>query len=596
MHGYGDGVEQQERPAGWRAWAPGLATLLSYDRSWLRGDLLAGITVAAYLVPQVMAYAEIIGLPPVAGLWAVLAPMAVYAILGGSRQLSVGPESTTALMTAAAILALAGPVEGRARAELAALIAVAVGLVCLVGRVARLGFLANLLSRPVLVGYLAGIGILMVFSQLGKLTGLQITGESPWEQAGSVIAQAGAVHLPTLFLGLSVATALLVLRRWAPSWPGPLLVMLAAAAVVALAGPVAQGIAVIGPVPTTIPVPALPNPAGVNLLALLPVALGIAVVGYSDVILTGRAFAVRRREQVDANGELLAMGAANLANGFLAGFPVSSSASRTVIGDSAGSRTQLHSLVAAAMVLGSIFVFGPVLAAFPQAALGGVVVYAGLRLVDIAELRRIAAFRRSELVLALVTLVSVLATGLLAGIGIAVGLSILDLIRRIAHPHDGILGYVPGMAGMHDIDDYPLATQVPGLVVYRYDSPLFFANADDFLGRAMASVGATNPTPQWFVLNAEANIDVDLTAVDTLEQLRLSLEESGIVFAMARVKMDLRAQLDAAGFVDKVGEDRIFATLPTAVAGFAHWHQTVHGTLPEGIPDTTTGQGKPNDP
>ena len=567
-----------------------MVTLLSYDRSWLRGDLIAGITVAAYLVPQVMAYAEIMGLPPVAGLWAVLAPMVIYAVLGDSRQLSIGPESTTALMTAAGILALAGPVGGSRRAEVAALVAVAVGVVCLVGRVARVGFLANLLSRPVLVGYLAGIGILMVFSQLGTLTGLQVTGESPWRQAASVFAQLDAIHLPTLALGLAVALALFALRRWAPSLPGPLLVMLAASAAVALAGPAAQGIAVIGAVPTTVPVPALPNPDGIDLLQLLTVALGIAVVGYSDVILTGRAFAARKQEQVNANTELLAMGAANLANGFLSGFPVSSSASRTVIGDSAGSRTQLHSLVAAGMVLGSIFVFGPVLAAFPRAALGGVVVYAGLRLVDLAELRRIAAFRRSELVLALVTLVGVLVTGLLAGIGIAVGLSILDLIRRIVHPHDGILGYVPGLAGMHDVADYPQATQVPGLVVYRYDSPLFFANADDFLGRAMASVAQSHPPPEWFVLNAEANVEVDLTAVDTLEQLRSSLESVGVVFAMARVKMDLRDQRAAAGFVDKVGEDRIVAALPTAVAAFAQWHRAVHGSLPPGIPEAVTGQ------
>lgn len=580
-------MQAEAGATGWRRWAPGLATLRGYDRSWLRGDLVAGVTVAAYLVPQVMAYAEIIGLPPVAGLWAVLAPMALYAVLGDSRQLSIGPESTTALMTAAGIFALAGPVEGQRRAELAALIAVGVGLVCLVGRLARLGFLANLLSRPVLVGYLAGIGILMVFSQLGKLTGLPITGANPWEQTAALLALVGSVHLPTLVLGLTVAVALFALHRWVPSWPGPLLVMLAAAAVVAATGLAAQGIAVIGTLPTAVPVPAFPNLVDTNLLQLLPIALGIAVVGYSDVILTGRAFAARRRQHVDANTELLAVGAANLANGFLAGFPVSSSASRTVIGDSAGSRTQLHSLVAAAMVLGSIFVFGPVLAAFPQAALGGVVVYAGLRLVDVGELRRIARFRRSELVLALVSLVAVLVTGLLNGIGIAVALSLLDLIRRIAHPHDGILGYVPGLPGMHDVADYPGATQVPGLVVYRYDSPLFFANADDFVTRAMASVGRAQPKPQWFVLNAEANVEVDLTAVDALEQLRASLTEEGIVFAMARVKQELHQQLAAAGFTDAVGEDRIFATLPTAVAGFVSWHEAAYGTRPPGVPEAT---------
>ncbi|HOC13508.1 MAG TPA: SulP family inorganic anion transporter, partial [Propionicimonas sp.] len=308
-------------------------------------------------------------------------------------------------------------------------------------------------------------------------------------------------------------------------------------------------------------------------------------VGYSDVILTGRAFASRKGQRVDANTELLAVGAANLANGLVGGFPVSSSASRTVIGDSAGSQTQLHSLVAAAMVVGSIYLFSPVLAAFPQAALAGVVIYAGLRLVDLAELGRIARFRGSELALSLITFVAVLATGLLNGIGIAIGLSLLDLIRRIAHPHDGVLGYVPGVAGMHDVEDYPQASQVPGLVVYRYDSPLFFANADDFLTRAMEAVRAADPPPLWFVLNAEANVEVDLTAVDTLEELRRTLHADGIVFAMARVKMEVRDQLAAAGFVEAVGEEHIFATLPTAVAGYAAWHEDVLGTRPIGVPD-----------
>jgi SulP family sulfate permease len=576
-----------EEPVGWRRWAPGLGVLLGYDLRWLRGDLIAGVTVAAYLVPQVMAYAEIIGLPPVTGLWAVLAPMAVYAILGSSRQLSIGPESTTALMTAAGIAALVGRVGVERRGEVAALIAIAVGIVCVVAWLARLGFVANLLSKPVLVGYMAGIGVLMVVSQFGKLTKLSITGDNPWAEIVSLVGQFGAVHVPTLVLGLSVAVALFVLRRWAPGWPGPLLVMLAAAAIVAFTGLASDGILVIGNVPKDLPSLSVPALDGVGTVQLMVAALGIAVVGYSDVILTGRAFAARREERIDATGELLAMGAANLANGFVGGFPVSSSASRTVIGDAAGSRTQLHSLVAAAMVVGSIFVFSPVLAAFPQAALGGVVVYAGLRLVDVAELRRIGQFRLSELVLALITMAAVLVTGLLNGIGIAVGLSLLDLIRRIAHPHDGVLGYVPGIAGMHDVDDYPRATQVPGLVVYRYDSPLFFANADDFLGRALATVRRADPPPRWFLLNAEANIEVDLTAVDTLEQLRHTLGDAGIVFAMARVKWEVHEQLAAAGFVAAVGENRIFATLPTAVEAFAAWHETEYGTRPPGIPEAT---------
>jgi sulfate permease, SulP family len=576
---------------GWRRWLPGAAVLIGYQRSWLRGDLIAGVTVAAYLVPQVMAYAEIIGLPPVAGLWAVLAPLAVYAILGSSKQLSVGPESTTALMTAAAIAAVAGSVTGTQRAGVAALIAVTVGLICLIGWAARLGFVANLLSKPVLVGYLAGIGILMVVSQYARLTRLVITGDNPWQETASLLSQLGSVHLPTFTLAVVVAAALFAMRRWLPGWPGPLLVMLTAAAAVAWTPLSSLGISVIGSLPRDLPVPALPSLAGVDLFQLLPAALGIAVVGYSDVILTGRGFAAKRDERIDANAELLSMGAINVANGLVAGFPVSSSASRTVIGDSAGSRTQLHSLVSAAMVVATIFLFAPVLASFPQAALSGVVIYAGLRLVDLAELRRIGHFRLSELVLALITGFGVLVFGLLPGIGIAVGLSLLDLIRRIAHPHDGILGYVPGVAGMHDIADYPTATRVPGLLVYRYDSPLFFANADDFLTRALAAARTSEPATEWFVLNAEANVEVDLTAVDTLVELRRTLAEEGVVFAMARVKMEVRQQLAAAGFIEEVGEARVFATLPTAVQGFAAWHEERYGTRPAGIPEATTQPG-----
>ncbi|MFZ1911897.1 MAG: sulfate permease [Propionicimonas sp.] len=580
-------MERAGRNGGWQKLAPGLDVLVHYERAWLRGDLVAGVTVAAYLVPQVMAYAEIAGLPAIAGLWAVLAPMVTYALLGSSRQLSIGPESTTALLTAAAIGALVGQVGAQRHAEVAAVLAIAVGIVCLVGWLGRVGFLANLLSKPVLVGYMAGIALLMIVSQFGKLTQLDISGSTPWEQTASLVAQLGRVHVPTLLLAAAVVGSLLAVRAWAPRWPGPLLAMLGAAAAVWLGGLERFGITLIGEVPRGLPVPSVPSLGSLSLLSLLPAALGIAVVGYTDNILTGRAFATKRGERIDNTQELLSLGAANVANGLFGGFPVSSSGSRTVLGDAAGSRTQLHSLVAAVMVVATIFVFSPVLAAFPVAALGGVVVYAAIRLIDVQEVRRIAGFRRSELVLALATFVAVLWTGVLPGIGIAVGLSLLDLIRRIANPHDGVLGYVPGLAGMHDIEDYPQATVVAGLLVYRYDSPLFFANAENFLSRAMAAVEATNPPPEWFVLNAEANIEVDLTAVDILEELRGWLTERGIIFAMSRVKLDVRDQLDAAGFIERVGADRIFPTLPTAVAAFGRWHQEVHGSAAAGIPEAT---------
>lgn len=564
----------------WGRIAPGAYTLAHYERGWLRGDVLAGVTVCAYLIPQVMAYAEIAGLPAVTGLWAMCAPLAVYAVVGPSRQLSVGPESTTALMTAAGLAALLGASGHDRWAATASLLAVAVGVVCLLGWLGRLGFLANLLSRPVLVGYLTGIAVLMICSQLGKVTRLRIAGENPVEQALSLAEQAAGIHVPTLALAAAVFVLLVAVRAWRPHWPGPLLVMLLAAGVVALVGPDRWGLRVVGEVPAGLPAPAVPDASGISLLALAPYALGIAMVGYTDNVLTSRAFSAKRREPTDAGQELFALGLVNVATGFLHGFPCSSSGSRTVLGDAAGSRTKAHSLVALAGVIAVLMVAGPVLGSFPTAALGAVIVYAATRLVDVGELRRIARFRKSELVLTLVTAVAVVWFGVLTGIGLAIVLSLLDLIRRIAHPHDGVLGYVPGLAGMHDVADYANARQVPGLLVYRYDSPLFFANSADFMTRALRAVDVASTPVEWFCLNAEANVEVDLTAVDTLVELRARLEARGITFVMARVKQDLRDDLARAGFLAVVGEDRVFATLPTAVAAFESAYAERHGRPP----------------
>nr|WP_239579004.1 sulfate permease [Microlunatus panaciterrae] len=555
---------------------------MHYRRTWLRGDLLAGVTVAAYLVPQVMAYAEVAGLPAVSGLWACVGPLMIYAVLGSSPQLSIGPESTTALMTAAAVGVM---VSGHAErhAEVAAALAIAVGGVCLLGWIGRLGFLANLLSRPVLVGYMAGIAVLMIVSQFGKLTGTEVAGTSTLAELRSIGTQLGRIQWPTLAMSIGVLVVLLAIRRWLPRLPGPLIGMLLAAGVTWLFGLKAYGISTIGQIPRGLPSPAVPSFSGLEMVTLIPAALGVAVVGYTDNVLTGRAFAAKRHEQVDGNQEFLALGAANISAGLLHGFPVSSSGSRTVLGDIMGSRSQLFSLVSLATVLATMFFLSPVLAAFPKAALGAVVVYAAIQLIDIAELRRIGRFRRSELMLALATTVSVLVFNVLYGIGVAIALSLLDLLRRIVNPHDGILGYVPGLPGMHDVDDYATGRQVPGLVVYRYDSPLFFANAENFKNRVMAAVEASDTPVEWFLLNAEANVEVDLTAVDVLDEVRRILESQGIVFAMARVKQDMRDALAAAGFVQRLGDDRIFMTLPTAVEAYIAWYRQKHGTAPAGL-------------
>ena len=546
---------------------PGLTQFRGYQRDWLRGDLVAGVTVAAYLVPQVMAYATVAGLPPVVGLWAALVPLAVYAVLGSSRQLSVGPESTTALMTATALAPLAAGDPGR-YAMLAAAAALLVGAICFVAGLVRLGLLADLLSRPVLIGYMAGVAVIMIASQLGKVSGVPVDGDEFLDQMRSFVSGIGSVHWPTIALASAVLVVLLVLAWATPRIPGPLIAMLVAALVVSVFSLHHNGIKVIGEVPGGLPTPGFPGIPLADLTSLAIPAAGIAIVAFSDNVLTARTFAVRHGQDVDANAELRALGVCNMGAGLMHGFPVSSSGSRTALGDAVGSRTQLYSLVMLVAVV-AVMLFGRgVLATFPTAALGALVVYAALRLVDVKEFKRLARFRRSELILALATTAAVLVLGVLNGVLVAIALSILDLLRRVARPHDAIQGFVPGVAGMHDIDDYPNADLVPGLLVYRYDAPLFFANAENFRERAMAAVNDFPGSVEWFVLNAEANVEVDLTALDALDQLRAELERRGIVFAMARVKQDLRDELEAAGLLDKIGEDRIFMTLPTAVEAY----------------------------
>jgi SulP family sulfate permease len=561
---------------------PGAGVLRGYQRSWLRGDLLAGVTVAAYLVPQVMAYAEVAGLPAIVGLWASVGPLVVYAILGSSRQLSVGPESSTALMTASAVAALSAG-DQQNYAETAAALALAVGGVCLLCWLARLGFLANLLSHPVLIGYMAGIAVLMIVSQLGKVTGVHVSGASVISELRSFFTNLDQLHWPTLLVAASTFTLLVTFDRVLPRWPGPLIAMVVAAAAVAVLNLDRLGVGTVGNIPRGLPPVSIPDFSSINFNTLLPAALGVTIVAYSDNIVTGRAFAARRRQVIDARQEFLGLGAANLLAGLFSGFPVSSSGSRTAIGDAMRSRTQLYSLVAAGIVLITMVFLGPALSTFPLAALGAVVVFAALRLIDFAELRRIARFRSSELFLALATTAAVLIFDVLYGIAVAVALSILDLLRRIARPHDGILGFVPGLAGMHDIDDYATGRQMPGLLVYRYDAPLFFANAEDFKHRALTSVDAVDPPVEWFLLNAEANTEIDLTAVDALEEVREKLTDRGIVFALARVKFELREILASTGFLDRVGEDRVFMTLPTAVTAYRRWYATSHGCDPPTI-------------
>jgi SulP family sulfate permease len=543
------------------------ATLLPPGRGALRGDVVAGVTVAAYLVPQVLAYSGLARVPPAAGLWAAFVALAVYFLLGSSPQLSVGPESTTALMTGAALATLAVP--GASAQDTAATLALAVGAVCLLAWVGGLAFLADLLSKPVLVGYMAGIAGLMVLSQTARGSGADVPDGTVLVQTWWLVQHPSAVHAPTLVVCLGTLALLLAGARLWPTGPVPLVGMLVATLAVAVAGLSDDGVAVVGALPFALPSPGLPPMSSLEALgswALLTTALAIAVVGFTDNVLTARAFGDRHGDRIDARRELLALGAANVAAGVVHGFPVSSSGSRTAIVDAVGGRSRWAGLSTLAAALVLVVALRPVLARFPDAALAAVVVYAGLRLIDVAEFARIARYRRTELLIALATTTGVLVLGVLQGVLVAVSLSLVDVIRRVARPHDAIEGLVPDLAGMHDVDDHAGAVVVPGLLVYRYDAPLFFANADNFLTRVREAVAAYDP--QWVLLNTEAIGEVDFTGAQALETLRAELEARGVVLALARLKQEQREALEPSGLLDRIGAEHVFPTLPTALEAY----------------------------
>jgi high affinity sulfate transporter 1 len=481
----------------------------------------------------------------------------------------VGPETTTALMTAALVGPMVAAGDRSGSIALASLMALLVGLVCLLAALLKLAFLADLLSQPILVGYLAGVALLMIAGQMHTLTGIGPRADSLWEALEALVQRHGAVHGPSLALAGLALLLMLVLRRWRPHLPGPLLVVLLATAASGLLHLDRQGVAMVGTIEAGLP--ALVLPTGLTLASWQPLmlgAVGIALVGYSDNMLTARSFAQRHGERIDATKELVALGVTNVATSLFQGFPVSSSNTRTALADAMGARSQRYALVALAVVLAVLLWLRPLLALFPRPVLGALVVFAALQLIDIDAFRRLQRFKRSEFLLALVTLLGVLFSGILSGVVVAVGLSVLDLFARVARPHDAVMGEVRDLAGFHDVKDWPGGSTVPGLVLYRYDAPLCFANANDFQRRALAAIAAEVEPVQWFVLNAEAIIELDITAADMLAELAQELQGRGIRFAMTRVKQGLFHELERAGLVARLGFDAFYPTIPVAVAAF----------------------------
>ena len=548
-----------------RPTVPGLRQLAAW-RENATGDLVAGVAVAAYLVPQCLAYARLAGVEPVSGLWTALPALVIYAMLGTSKLLSVGPESASALLVGSSVATLSASGDADP-AAIAAALALAVAGVALVAWVARLGFLADLLSRPVLVGYLAGVAVTMTVSQLPNLTGVPSSERDTLPRLVDVMRRIDETHLAPLALGLSVIAALFALQR-IRRVPGALIVVLVATAVTSLFDLEQHDVATLGDVPSGLPSFAFPSLPAHLWPGVLGAAAGISIVAFSGNMLTARAFTKDSTDRVDADQELLALAGANAVAGLFHGFPVSSSDSRTALARAAGGSSQITSLVAAACIALVLIVASPVLEAFPLAGLGGLVVYAATRLVDFHEIRRIFAFRFSEAVIMAAAFAGVVVFDLLIGIGVAIALSVGDLMRRIARAHDAVQGMVPNLAGLHDIEDYPDAKTIPGLVVYRYDAPLCFANVEDFRRGVLKSIDDETAPVEWLLINMEANVEIDVTATDMLEELRSHLESRGIVMALARVKQDLALYLHRTGLDQRIGADHICPTLPTALEGF----------------------------
>jgi sulfate permease, SulP family len=545
---------------------PGLRTLRAYERRWLPVDVVGGMTVGAMLIPQCMAYAELAGMPPQYGFYAALPALVVYAVVGSSRHLGVGPEPGTAILAATGVGAIAAGQPERYLALMAAL-ALVVGGLCLAGAVLRLGFVSSVLSKPVLVGYITGVGLTLISSQFAAFTGVAIESDRLVPRVLELGRELGDVHAETLAVGALTLAGILLLRRLAPQVPGALVGVVTATAAVVLLGLDDQGVALVGAIPAGLPTPALPDVTAGDLSQLVAVAAGIVLVGFTDNLLTARSVAARRREVVDADQELLALGLTNVASGLSQGFPVSSSASRTAVPAALGTHTQLVSIVAAGFVVASLTFLRPVLADIPRAALAAVVIAAGVAIVDIAGYRSLWRVSRSEALLGVVAALGVILFDVLVGVVVAVVLSVVVALYRIAVPHDAVLGDVPDLDGWVDVDAYPQAVTERGLLVYRFDAPLFFVNAERFRQRVEQALEDNEGAEEWLVLDFEGIGALDATAVDALDAMIEGLGDVQVL-AVARANDQVLDRLERVGMLHPHGPLVSYPTINAAVRAY----------------------------
>ncbi|HCF5713031.1 TPA: SulP family inorganic anion transporter [Pseudomonas aeruginosa] len=550
-------------------WVPGLDSLLHYRRAWFRPDVQAGLSVAAIQIPTAIAYAQIAGFPPQVGLYACILPMLIYALIGSSRQLMVGPDAATAAMVAAAITPLAAG-DPQRLVDLSMIVAIMVGLFSIVAGLARAGFIASFLSRPILVGYLNGIGLSLLVGQLGKLFGYEAATSGFVAGILALLKNLLHIHWPTLILGsLSLLLMVLLPRRF-PQLPGALCGVLLASLAAALLGLDRYGVELLGEVPAGLPQLSWPQTSLEELKSLLRDATGITVVSFCSAMLTARSFAARHGYSINPNHEFVALGLANIGAGVSQGFAISGADSRTAVNDMVGGKTQLVGVVAALVIAATLLLLNKPLGWVPMPALGAVLLLAGWGLIDVQALKGFWKLSRFEFSLCLLTTVGVLSVGVLPGIFVAVSIAVLRLLYYTYRPSDAVLGWMHGIDGQVELAKYPQATTLPGLVIYRFDAPLLFFNADYFKQRVLAVVDGSE-RPNAVLLNAEAMTNLDISGLATLHEVQQILKAQGVHLSLARVTGQTLDLLQRSSMLGEIKPPLVFSSVRSGVSAYRYW-------------------------
>lgn len=559
--------------AGWSHWLPGLRTLREYEVGWLRHDIVAGLVLTTMLVPVGIAYAVASGVPGIYGLYATIVPLLAYALFGPSRILVLGPDSSLAAVILAVVLPLSGGDPLRAVA-IAGMMAVVSGMVCILAGVVRLGFVTELLSKPIRYGYMNGIALTVMISQLPKLFGFSGEGEGPlrriWAFAQALLA--GKTNGAALMIGTGTLAVILLLKG-NKRVPGILVAVVGATVIVGALDLAARaGVSVLGSLPKGLPAFAIPWITYADIVPVLIGGCAVALVSFADTSVLSRTYAARTGTYVDPNQEMVGLGAANLATGFFQGFPVSSSSSRTPVAEAAGARTQLAGVVGALSVALLLMVAPELLQHLPSSALAAVVIASALGLIEVTDLRRIYRIQRWEFWLSIGCFAGVAVLGAIPGISLAIVVAVIEFLWDGWRPHSAVLGRAQGVKGYHDITRYPDSRRIPGLVLFRWDAPLFFANAELFHERVLDAV-ATSPTPvRWLVVAAEPITSVDVTAADMLAELYETLHGAGVELCLAEMKDPVKDKLKRFGLFARLGQEVFFPTIETAVSSYLETH------------------------